>query len=494
LKVIHSCNLNVQVSKKVIDLGDPSLVLKCPEIDEISNRFKTEINVDHLGDEVIAYVPTAYHQRALEPYLESLSSLCGWPISEIRVNREIKKVKDQHQAELNFSNLREVSSENFDHKNFEKAQLPGHPAPSQNTSFSPLSSRAAPVFFPPRSSSPHFIQSTSNELSYELAKRWAQQVSYAQEAQFLWVHGPTSSGKTHLLKQLNSWIDPSKNLVFVNVVAFLNEWRVALESKQVLSFVQKYRKETDVLVIEHLDELKGKLKTQEEFLYTVNALIERGASVAVSSVMRPTEIKKEIDENLFGRLFSGVSIHMNESPCRDLKEKLLKTMLEDEGLSTDSIPFKVQENLLNLNFQSFGKAKTAYMNALIRLSVKSTLSMEDAQELEFKFAFKNSEQKLINSINGKTPRMILEEIAKLMCVSGSSILGASRRKEVSLARKFVCKFFSEHLGLSNSSIAFYIEKDPSTITYALKRFEKELKSDKHLLRQWNYMESQLGTE
>src|SRR5690606_31710374 len=93
---------------------------------------------------------------------------------------------------------------------------------------------------------------------------------------------------------------------------------------------------------------------------------------------------------------------------------------------------------------------------------------------------------------GQNPRQMIDQVARLCGVSSSAILGKVRRSDVSTARKFVCLALSRFLGLTNSTIAHYIEKDPSTISYSLKIVEEEIQTSRHLNKQWNWICSQLG--
>jgi chromosomal replication initiation ATPase DnaA len=79
-------------------------------------------------------------------------------------------------------------------------------------------------------------------------------------------------------------------------------------------------------------------------------------------------------------------------------------------------------------------------------------------------------------------------------VGPSALLGHSRRAEITLARRFVCLSLSKFLGLTNSTIAHYLEKDPSTISHALKTAEVEIESNRIIGKQWNWICSQLGLE
>jgi len=64
----------------------------------------------------------------------------------------------------------------------------------------------------------------------------------------------------------------------------------------------------DVLVLENLDDLVGKKGTQQELLFTISALIEKGAHIVVSSTQSPIDLKAQLEAQLFSRLLSGMTI------------------------------------------------------------------------------------------------------------------------------------------------------------------------------------------
>jgi chromosomal replication initiation ATPase DnaA len=74
----------------------------------------------------------------------------------------------------------------------------------------------------------------------------------------------------------------------------------------------------------------------------------------------------------------------------------------------------------------------------------------------------------------------------------SAIQGNGRRSEISLARKFVCLALSRFLGMTNSSIAVYVNKDASTVSKALAAIDEELENDRHIHGQWGYICQQMG--
>jgi chromosomal replication initiator protein len=337
-----------------------------------------------------------------------------------------------------------------------------------------------------RLSPPEAILSPSFDHPYELAKRWTQAVNSNLAAQVLWVHGGPGTGKTHLLKQLHRWVDCKKKLVATDVMSFFYEWRRALEAKDHLNFVQKYRRETDVLILENLENLGGKEKTQEEILFTVSALLDRGCCVAVSSSKNPIEFQGVLEPALYSRLVSGLTVGLT-APDKLFKERLWRHLLKELALTDCPIDVLAQDRLFGIPVQSARATHSLFINALNRMSLKRELSMEDLVALELHFGSRTMGPQGRNS-----PIEIVDKVAQLCGLTRSAMLGNSRRANVSQARRFVCLALARFCGLTNSAIACQIEKDPSTVSHCMKALEDDLLSQRSVREQWNWICTQLG--
>jgi chromosomal replication initiator protein len=335
---------------------------------------------------------------------------------------------------------------------------------------------------------PAFVRSPSFETPYQLARRWAVGINEGQRGQALWVHGRPGSGKTTLLKQLHEWVALSLRIESTDVMKFFHEWRRSLEAKDHLSFVRKYRKEVDMLILENVDELQGKLRTQQEVLFTINAILDGGGSIAVSSAKHPLELKELLEPALYSRLFSGLLLDMPK-PDRQFKERLWRQLMEDYGLAEYSLDVMMQERLLNIPVDSARKAKTLFINAIGRLSLKKALTLADVGELE---AMHASHPVLPTQAHGRNPSEVIDKVARLCGVGRAAILGKVKRQDISLARRFVCLALSRYLGLTNCMIAHLLEKDPSTVSHALKTIEADLQTNRNIAEQWNWICTQLG--
>jgi chromosomal replication initiation ATPase DnaA len=458
---------NAESSLRLEEVFPAQLFANNSDLQSIYDRYLTFATPKLESDGVQLFVPTLFHKQALLRWKDQLEKLSGVQIKAVdvlggqRPRRESAPVSNYHQVALPL--------------------VPQHP-PKEVEEQKERERRSA---------APRFVKGPSFELCYELAKRWSSHLfqPMASSQSILWVFGRAGSGKTHLLKQFNNWVADERRLHFVDVMAFFHEWRHALENNGTFQFIKKYRKDIDVLVLENLDDLIGKRGTQQELLFTVSALLEKGAYIVVSSSQNPVDLKAHIEPQLYSRLLSGMTIEMPE-PDRVFKESLMRKLLDENGLKDYSMDLIVQEKLLSIPVSTARKCNTLYINAIARLSLNRTLSLQDVIILEHT----HGEKVTSSATTHHKPQDLIDSVCKLCGVGPSALLGHGRRADITLARRFVCLALSKFLGLTNSTIAHYLEKDPSTISHALRTAENEIESNRIIAKQWNWICSQLGLE
>jgi len=160
--------------------------------------------------------------------------------------------------------------------------------PSQVSPSAATTSNTLPLS--PRYTFDHFIIGKSNELAYAAADAVAQAPGRVYNP--LFIYGETGLGKTHLMQAVGHTIAqriPSTRLLYLGTEQFTNEYVAAIQSRTTQDFRRRFR-ETDLLLVDDVQFLKGKEATQEEFFHTFNALYEAGRQIVMTSDRSPAEI------------------------------------------------------------------------------------------------------------------------------------------------------------------------------------------------------------
>ena len=171
----------------------------------------------------------------------------------------------------------------------------------------------------------------------QLARAAAQQVSLnpGQAYNPLFVYGSTGLGKTHLVQAIGNHLlaeSPRANVRYIHAEQFVTDVVRAYQHKAFDSFKRSYHT-LDLLLIDDIQFFGNKSRTQEEFFYAFNALIEAGKQVVITSDRFPKEISG-IDDRLISRFGWGLTVSV-DPPELEMRVAILMKKAESEGTSID---------------------------------------------------------------------------------------------------------------------------------------------------------------
>ena len=175
-----------------------------------------------------------------------------------------------------------------------------------------------------------FVGGKANQLARAAAIQVGQNPGQAYNP--LFVYGATGLGKTHLVQAIGNELlehNPKANIRYIHAERFVTDVVQAYQHKAFDAFKRSYHT-LDLLLIDDIQFFGGKSRTQEEFFYAFNALIEGGKQVVITSDRFPKEIAN-IDDRLISRFGWGLSVSV-EPPELEMRVAILIKKAESEGI------------------------------------------------------------------------------------------------------------------------------------------------------------------
>ena len=308
-----------------------------------------------------------------------------------------------------------------------------------------------------------FVVGASNKFAHAAAQAVAANPGKAYNP--LFIYGNSGLGKTHLLNAICHEIkrnDQSMKIVLTDGEEFTNEFIEALNHRTTTEFQNKYRK-VDVLLMDDVQFIASKERTQEEFFYTFNALTQDGKQIVLSSD-RPPKDMPQLEDRMRTRFEWGL--------LADVQPPDLETRMLIVKRKADALNFDISDDVVEYIAQKL-------KNNIRQLegTVKKIKAYHDLTGMPLDIT--NVSRAIKDMYKGKTqaiptPDLIISEVCRFYSIDESTLRSTLKNKGTAEARQVAMYLIRKLTNLSLPDIAKEFGKNHTTVLYALKKVEQEL--------------------
>jgi len=331
----------------------------------------------------------------------------------------------------------------------------------------------------PRYDFESFVVGPFNELAFAAAQAVIKRPGKTYNP--LFIYGNTGHGKTHLIQAIGNKMKelyPAKKAFYLTSEKFAVDFLNSVQSNRVNAFKEKYRK-YDVLIMDDIQFLSNKEKTQEELFHLFNALYDSDKQIVFSSDKHPNYIQN-LEERLKSRFGAGMIVDI-PPPDHDSRVAILTTKARQSNFplsreATEHLAAAVEGNVRELE---------GILNAVI---IQSELK---GRELEI------SELQSITKTSVKPKRQVaIKDVIKVISdfynVEERSIFEKTRKKEVVRPRQMIMYVLREDFAVSFPLIGQKLGgRDHTTVIHSCDRVREELKKNSELFNELSQIRAML---
>ena len=316
-----------------------------------------------------------------------------------------------------------------------------------------------------------FIVGPFNELAYAVSQAIIE--NPGQNYNPFFIYGGTGLGKTHMIQAIGNTIKikyPEKKIFYTSLEKFAVDYINSIQNKNPNVFKEKYRK-YDVIIMDDIQFISGKDKTQEELFHLFNNLYQNNKQIIFSSDKHPNFIQG-LEERLQSRFASGMTVQVIE-PDYESRIAIIKAKFETNSCFIEDDVVSYLSETLNGSIRELEGS----LNAVIcqtKLKNKS-LSLNEVKSL-IKNNIKPKKNVAIDDI--------ISIIAEYYNIEKEAIYEKNRRREVVRARQVTMYILREDFNISYPLIGSKIGgKDHSTVIHSHLKIKEDLKTDPSLLQE-----------
>jgi len=312
----------------------------------------------------------------------------------------------------------------------------------------------------------NFVVGNNNNLAHAAAQAIAEAPGHAYNP--LFIYGDAGLGKTHLMHAAGHAAGknfPELLIEYITTEEFINDTINAIREDRMVAYRNRYRS-VDMLLIDDVQFIAGKERTQEEFFHTFNSLYESGKQIIISSDRPPRDIPT-LNARIRSRFEMGLITDI-QAPELETRIAILKQNADNRGLK---VPAEVIEFIATHVTSNIRELE----GALIRVVVYGSMKQEPITRQTAAQALADVYTQ--NNVN-LTMADLLSLTAKHFEVSVQDLKSKGRRKELVIPRQVAMYIIREMTTHSYPEIGqFFSGRDHSTVIHAVQKVTERVKSD-----------------
>lgn len=313
-----------------------------------------------------------------------------------------------------------------------------------------------------------FVVGSNSQLAQAASRAVAEKPARMYNPLFL--YGGTGLGKTHLMHAIGNHIlesEPEAHVCYVPSEQFTNELVTAIKEGTTASFRRRYRA-MDLLLLDDVQFLRGKERTQEEFFHTFNTLYDAGRQVVLTSDRHPKELGG-LEERLVSRFEWGLVADIRP-PDYETRVAILHKKADEDEVNLDP-------EIMDLIARSCQSSVRELEGAIIKLLAFSSLTRQDVT-LGVAQAALGVIAKQAQEAQSARPESIRDRVAESWGVTGKALASKRRTRDLMVPRQVAMYLIKELLDCSLQAIGeAFGGRDHSTVIHSIRKVEGKLEKD-----------------
>ena len=312
-----------------------------------------------------------------------------------------------------------------------------------------------------------FVVGKGSELAYAAAQAVTARPGDAYNP--LFIYGGVGLGKTHLIQAVGNALykkNPNLNVMYVSAEKFSNDFISSIKEGNAKDFQNRYRN-LDLFLIDDIQFIAGKDRSQESFFHTFNELHQQNKQVIMTSD-RPPKAIPALEDRLKSRFEWGMIADIS-APDFETRTAILDKKCQEKKIP---LPIKMLE-IISANVQSNIRELEGVLNKIIVWHQLKNLVPTD-ETIKMLIANVNS----VSQRRSLTPKQLIDIVCQFYALEREDLVGKNREKKISAPRQVIMYLMREELKMSYPSIGEELGgRDHTTAMHAHGKVRMEIEND-----------------